>query len=77
MSNSSCFPYEMCVAGITGYCTIFVTVRGVPKQFHTMVDGRFTLNEMPDSDLNCYKNSNNKYGNVKTIWIVLVFHAVS
>ena len=53
MSNSSYFSYEMCAAGITGYHTIFVAVRGVAIQFHTMVDGRFTLNEMPDSDLNC------------------------
>ena len=67
MSNSSYFSYEMRVAGITGYRTIFVAVRGVPKQFHTMVDGSFTLNEMLDSDLNFYKNGNNKYGNVKTI----------
>ena len=52
MSNSSYFSYEMCAAGIPGYRKIFVAVKGLAIQFRTMADGTFTLNKMPDSDLN-------------------------
>ena len=46
--------YEM---DITGKYIILEAVRGAAKQFCKMDDGRFTLNESPDSHLNCNKNN--------------------